>query len=229
VVVALVVVAAATAYAETAKQTYQRGLDLYAAGNYDGAAAAFVQAHAMRPKPVILFNIAQAYRKGGHFPDALKYYKQFLDEAPAAEKAPLEDETKKYVAEIEAQEALQRSLIEKADREEAAKLETRPPPPPKVPPPPPKVESAPPPKVESAPPPKSEPAPPPKVEPAPPLAVSTTVPEKKSDKPPLYKRWWLWTGVAAVVVVGVGVGLGVGLGNQSNGPGTALGTREPKF
>src|SRR5262249_47039491 len=32
-----------------------------------------------------------------------------------------------------------------------------------------------------------------------------------AKKTPVYRRWWLWTGVAAVVVVAAGVGIGVGL------------------
>jgi tetratricopeptide (TPR) repeat protein len=47
------------------------------------------------------------------------------------------------------------------------------------------------------------------VAPLPPVA-------KPAPKPPVYKRWWLWTAVAAVVVVGVGVGVGVGLGTSSS-------------
>ncbi|MDB4968558.1 MAG: hypothetical protein JWN44_4247 [Myxococcales bacterium] len=206
--------AAAAAHAESAKTTYQRGLDLYATGNYDGAAAAFVQAHAMKPKPLILFNVAQAYRKGGHFAEALTYYKRFLAEAPESEKAPLEDETRKYVAEIEAHQALERSLIEKADREEAAKLDAKPAPPP--------------PRIEAAAPGKLAPTTPP-AQGATSPAVATLATEKPSDKPPVYKRWWLWTAVGAVVVVGVGVGLGVGLSSKPSAPDTALGTREPQF
>ena len=40
------------------------------------------------------------------------------------------------------------------------------------------------------------------------LEVTQAPPPRK----PLYKRWWLWTSVAAVTVgVALGVGLGVGL------------------
>jgi tetratricopeptide (TPR) repeat protein len=42
-----------------------------------------------------------------------------------------------------------------------------------------------------------------------PLAASVrqTLPP---ERPPVYRRWWFWTGIAAVVAVGVGVGVGVG-------------------
>jgi tetratricopeptide (TPR) repeat protein len=38
---------------------------------------------------------------------------------------------------------------------------------------------------------------------------------RPTEKPPLYKRWWLWTAVGGVVVVGLAVGLGVGLGESA--------------
>ena len=42
---------------------------------------------------------------------------------------------------------------------------------------------------------------------------------RPAEKPPLYKRWWLWTAVGGVVVVGLAVGLGVGLGEGASGSG----------
>ena len=38
---------------------------------------------------------------------------------------------------------------------------------------------------------------------------------------PVYRRWWLWTTVAAVVVVGAGVGLGIGLTRTPAAPSVA--------
>jgi len=49
-----------------------------------------------------------------------------------------------------------------------------------------------------------------------PATASLTATERATPEKPLYKRWWLWTTVAAVAAVGVGVGLGVGL-SQSAG------------
>jgi tetratricopeptide (TPR) repeat protein len=51
--------------------------------------------------------------------------------------------------------------------------------------------------------------------PTPALTATSSPPP---EKPPVYKRWWLWTGVAAVVVVGLGVGLGVGLSQTPAAP-----------
>jgi tetratricopeptide (TPR) repeat protein len=69
--------------------------------------------------------------------------------------------------------------------------------------------------------PKPAPAPPPAPAPAPPTQVTS-----KTDRKPVYKRWWLWTAVgvgAAAVAVGLGVGLTVG--RQTTSP--TLGTFGP--
>jgi tetratricopeptide (TPR) repeat protein len=54
------------------------------------------------------------------------------------------------------------------------------------------------------------------IEPAPPVAVVTTA--RPPAKPPIYKRWWLWTIVGAVVVAGVAVGAGVGATQSGQTP-----------
>ncbi len=61
----------------------------------------------------------------------------------------------------------------------------------------------------------------------PPEPAPRDEPLPPGEKPPVYKRWWPWTVLAAGVVVGVSVGLGVGLGVKPfhselpvGGPGT---------
>ena len=49
-------------------------------------AQAFIVAYKLKPKPLILFNIGQAYRKMGALDGALAYYQRFLKEAPASER-----------------------------------------------------------------------------------------------------------------------------------------------
>ena len=209
-------VAPQRARAESAKDAYGRGLSLYAAGKYQDAADAFLVAYRLKPKPLILFNVGQAYRKQGALEQALVYYRRFLDEATPAERAPLEEEVRKYVHEIEAETALKKSLMDKADTEEANKLDF---------------------------PKKSEPTPAPAPTAPAPTApgvaaasapqltttTATSAPEHpQTHREPVYKSWWLWTAVG-VVAAGVAVGVGVGVGTRSNDPSTALGTRQPSF
>jgi tetratricopeptide (TPR) repeat protein len=216
-VLAVLLALAAPASAETAKEAYNRGLSLYAAGKYQEAADSFLAAYRLKPKPLILFNVGQAYRKQGSFDQALTYYRRFLDEAPPAERAPLEEEVRKYVHEIEAEQALKRSLVDKADTDEANKLAF-----------PKRTEPAPTP----APPPAVTPAPAPVPVPAPaaaPVAIAAApAADSAPAHTPVYKKWWLWTAVG-VVAAGVAVGVGVGVGTRSSDPSTALGTRQPGF
>jgi tetratricopeptide (TPR) repeat protein len=193
------------AAAESAKEAYARGLSLYAAGSYQEAADAFQAAYAIKHKPLILFNIGQAYRKKGDFDRALTHYRRFLDEATPEERAPLEDEVRKYVREIEAEQALKRSLIEKADAEEASKLEFA------------KPATAPATGTTA-----------PAATTAPATTLVTTAPAATTEKQPVYKKWWLWTIVGAAAA-GVAIGVGVGVGGRSGDPSTALGTRTASF
>jgi hypothetical protein len=40
---------------------------------------------------------------------------------------------------------------------------------------------------------------------------SSSADVERPAKPPLYRRWWLWTAVGGVAVAGIAIGLGVGL------------------
>ncbi|HEX4462815.1 MAG TPA: hypothetical protein VIA18_32805 [Polyangia bacterium] len=51
--------------------------------------------------------------------------------------------------------------------------------------------------------------------PAPAPLATSAADHSRSDRKPIYKRWWLWT-VVGVVLVGTGVGVGVGLGTQKS-------------
>jgi hypothetical protein len=64
-------------------------------GDFDGAIRAFTQGYALRPKPLFLFNIAQAYRKSGRDLSALSFYEKFLLAAPDS---PYRPETQAYIA-----------------------------------------------------------------------------------------------------------------------------------
>lgn len=68
-------------------------------------------------------------------------------------------------------------------------------------------------------PPPVVPTPAPIATPAPAVLVMPAA--RPAEKPPVYRRWWLWTTVAAVVVVGAGVGLGIGLTRTPAAPSVA--------
>jgi len=202
-VVVILMAVSSMAFAESARDAYSRGLALYSAGRFAEAADAFVAAYEKKLKPLILFNAGQAYRKSGDLDKALTYYHRFLDEASPDERAPLEEETRKYVQGIEAEQASKKSWTDNADREaDALKLEAAAKPP------------ARPPVAAAVSPPSAIVVP-----------VSMQAPPKRRS---LARSWWLWTSVGAVAV-GLAVGLGAGLGTHSNDPTTALGTRQQVF
>ena len=54
--------------AAEARAAYQRGADLYQAGKYRDAIAAFEDADRLKPSPALHFNIGQAWEKLGDLP-----------------------------------------------------------------------------------------------------------------------------------------------------------------
>lgn len=76
------------------KEATDRGIRLFQQGDYEGAIAAFSAAYVLSPKPMFLFNIAQAHRKAGHLDEALLNYQLFLRKAPDS---PLRPETEAYI------------------------------------------------------------------------------------------------------------------------------------
>jgi tetratricopeptide (TPR) repeat protein len=73
-----------TPTAPTAESYYEAAVRFYDAGDYDRAIEAFKQAHALRPRPSLLYNIAQAYRQRSSSTCglALEYYRAYLREKP---------------------------------------------------------------------------------------------------------------------------------------------------
>lgn len=74
---------------QKARALFKAGVEAYKQGQFLAAAQAFVQAHEILPKPQLLFSIAQAFRRSfdatqnqDHLVQAVKYYRQYLDEVP---------------------------------------------------------------------------------------------------------------------------------------------------
>lgn len=69
---------------EIAKQFMELGQVQYAAGNFEDAAEAFINAYKTQPFAAFLFNAGVAFEKAEKFKDAAKYLQQYLDEEPGA-------------------------------------------------------------------------------------------------------------------------------------------------
>jgi tetratricopeptide (TPR) repeat protein len=65
-----------------ASQYVDAGLAAQDAGDYDSAVEFYQKAYAVVPHPVLIYNIAQAHRLGGHLEAALADYQQYLAADP---------------------------------------------------------------------------------------------------------------------------------------------------
>ncbi len=61
-----------------ARQLFLEGAEHYSAEDYAAAAESFAASHAIRPVPVVLFNLAQALRFAGHPGAALRAFEAYL-------------------------------------------------------------------------------------------------------------------------------------------------------
>jgi len=66
---------------ERARQLYRHGDRLYAQGNYEEAANAFEQAYALSERPLLLFNLANAYERQGAWARALQALRRYSPHA----------------------------------------------------------------------------------------------------------------------------------------------------
>jgi tetratricopeptide (TPR) repeat protein len=71
---------------QTARRWFSLGQAAFEAGAHAEAADAFLKSYAALPRPLLLFNIAQALRLAGRCQDAARYYAEFREAAP--EQAP---------------------------------------------------------------------------------------------------------------------------------------------
>lgn len=85
--------------AAAARAAYQKGADLYKAGRYREAIAAFEAADRLKPSPALQFNIGQAWEKLGDHEAALAAFARYLRLAPAA---PNREAVRKSVGALEA-------------------------------------------------------------------------------------------------------------------------------
>jgi tetratricopeptide (TPR) repeat protein len=71
-----------------AREHYRKGSKAYDLGHYQDAIREYEAAYTIKDDPALLFNIAQAYRLAGDYPNAIRSYKSFagrqLDGSKAA-------------------------------------------------------------------------------------------------------------------------------------------------
>lgn len=125
----------AVAAPKTPKEFVTRATQSFAAGNYDKAIEDYQAAYQMKTLPTLLFNIAQAHRKAGHYSEALAYYERFLKDDPKSALAPEADahatamraklDAEKLSTEREALERLAKQRAEEAEALAKAREEER--------------------------------------------------------------------------------------------------------
>jgi tetratricopeptide (TPR) repeat protein len=77
---------------------YAKALSFYERGAFPEAIAEFEAAHELKPEPLLLFNIGQAYRKAGKKAPAIAAFRKFLVESPTNEQR---DRASRYIEEME--------------------------------------------------------------------------------------------------------------------------------
>lgn len=84
-VIAVAVLVAGTSALAGARQHFMAGQDYYTQGRYEKAIEEFEEAYRLDPRPLLLFNIAQAHEKLGHLEKAVDYLKRYLEAEPDSE------------------------------------------------------------------------------------------------------------------------------------------------
>jgi len=78
-----------TASAQDARELFQRGRGAYETGDFEAAVEAWQAAYEPDPRPLLQFNLAQAYERLGRLQESLDAYERFLAAAPSdAEDVP---------------------------------------------------------------------------------------------------------------------------------------------
>jgi tetratricopeptide (TPR) repeat protein len=68
----------------TAKDHFLKGTKYYDLRRFDEAVKEYAAAYELRDEPAVLYNIAQAYRLGGHSREAVQFYRNYLRRVPSA-------------------------------------------------------------------------------------------------------------------------------------------------
>lgn len=179
---------AAEPRAEKAREHFQQGDAYFKLEKYANALQEFEQAYLAKQDPSFLYNIAQCHRLMGNRVEAIRFYKRYVSDAPAAGNRGIAE---KHIRDLEA--ALNAEELTGA----------RPPPVAPMPP----VSPITPPQLQNT-------APPPPVAPGSGSAVPAAWNDgagspdaSQTDERPIYTKWWFWTAAGGVVVAGILVAL----------------------
>ena len=181
---------AADPIAEKARAHFQQGDTYFKLEKYANALQEFEQAYLAKQDPSFLYNIAQCHRLMGNRAEAIRFYKRYLNDAPAAANRPVAE---KHIRDLESAlgaEELTGTHVAPGPAAPTGEHPAMPPPGPAQAPPPVASLDAP------RPPPPSD-----AMLTSPPPALS------QSDDRPIYTKWWFWTAVGGVVVTGLLVAL----------------------
>ncbi|MGC9983502.1 MAG: hypothetical protein ABSF35_07695 [Polyangia bacterium] len=89
-----------------ARRAYEDGTKFYNLGDFDRAISNYKKAFEIKPEPVFLYNIAQAYRLKGDLQQAMFFYKSYLRTSPDADnRAEVEGRIKEMDALLAKQKA----------------------------------------------------------------------------------------------------------------------------
>ena len=122
---ALVVVGSPPLHAQTAadqeaRALYQQGASLYDEGRYDEAVTVWTRAYDLSPRPLLLFNIANALERLGRMSEALDYLARYRPTAPDGER----DKVDARIENLERRVAEQRRRDEDQRQAEVQRLRT---------------------------------------------------------------------------------------------------------
>jgi tetratricopeptide (TPR) repeat protein len=191
---------------DAARAHSQEGDSYYKLEKYANAITEYEQAYLAKPDPSFLYNIAQCHRLMGQGAEAIKFYRRFLKDAPAA---PNRAVAEKHIRDLEdASPGLHPPAAPPTPAAPPARPVTSSRPPPVAPAP---VSVIPPPEPSPAQLPASpttaSPAFNPLVPTSTPVSTTPTVENgttsTQTESHPIYSRWWFWAGVGAVVVGGI--------------------------
>jgi tetratricopeptide (TPR) repeat protein len=168
-----------------AKARYRAGVAAYERGLLDEAIRSFQRAYELDPAPILLYNIAQSYRKKGESDQAVLFYRRYLEADPQTRNRA------RVLSRIDELEGRRTSASLAAA---AATVASPAAPVAPSPSPPPRAALSPAPPVRSAAPEVHAPT-------AAPAPLMSAVARPADDERPIYGRPWFWGAVAGALIV----------------------------